>query len=180
MTTPFVGEIQLFGFNFNPRGWALCNGALLSVQQNTALFSLIGAAYGGNGSTNFALPDFTARAPTEQGRGPGLTDRTIGESFGQPSVTLTLNDMPAHSHLITYFGQTDTSKRTATPATGVALSVPTDAAATLFHAPGPTLDTSFSLGMIGAVGNGQAHPNQQPYLAVNFCIALQGVFPAFQ
>lgn len=179
MTEPYVGEIQMFGFNFNPKGWALCNGALLPISQNTALFSLLGTAYGGNGQTTFQLPNFAGRAGCEQGSGPGLTPRAMGETFGTSTVTLVAGQMPSHNHALTLFSQPDTNKRAASPASGSALSSVTVGTTLPFLPPGSP-NTTFSPNMIAPnQGGALPHENQQPYLAVNFCIALQGVFPAF-
>ena len=180
MTEPYIGEVQHFGFNFNPRGWAFCNGATLPIQQNTALFSLLGTQYGGNGQTTFQLPNLNGRATTQQGTGPGLTPRTIGQSFGVNTVTLTTQELPTHTHAATYYAQTDIAKRTGTPAAGVALSVPTDSEVFPFVTSSPTVNAQFSPTMIQpSSGGGQPHANQQPYLAINFCIALAGQFPSF-
>lgn len=178
MTEPFIGEIQLFGFNFNPRGWAFCNGATLPIAQNTALFALLGTQYGGNGQTTFQLPNFAARAGCEQGQGPGLTPRTIGETFGTSSVTLTSNQIPAHTHTLTVFSQPDATKRASSPAAGNALSTSTVGTTLPFMPPG-TANAPFTPNMIAASGSGVPHTNQQPYLGMNFCIALQGIFPSF-
>jgi microcystin-dependent protein len=179
MTEPFIGQIQPFGFNFNPRGWAFCNGATLPIQQNTALFALLGTQYGGNGQTTFQLPNLAGRAAAQQGTGPGLSARSIGQSFGVNTVTLTTQEMPGHSHAVTYYAQTDTSKRTSTPASNVALSVPTSSEVFPFVGAGSPVNTQFAPTMLQPSGGGQPHANQQPYLAVNFCIALQGIFPSF-
>lgn len=179
MTQPFIGEIQMFGFNFNPRGWAFCNGATLPIQQNTALFSLLGTTYGGDGKTTFQLPNFAGRAGCEQGQGPGLTPRTLGEAFGVNTVTLTSQEIPAHNHGFVLYAQNDPAKRSGSPSAGNALSVSTDSAATSFL-PAGMPSTTFAPNMIApSQGGGQPHQNQQPYLGVNFCIALQGVFPSF-
>lgn len=178
MTEPFIGEIQLFGFNFNPRNWAFCNGATLPIAQNTALFSLLGTQYGGNGQTTFQLPNFAGRAGCQQGQGPGLTPRVIGESFGVNNVTLTSNEMPAHNHGFVLYAQNDNAKRSGTAASGNALSVSSSASVTSFLASEPP-NSTFAPNMIGAQGGGLPHQNQQPYLGMNFCIALQGVFPSF-
>ena len=179
MTEPYIGEIQLFGFNFNPRGWAFCNGATLPIAQNTALFSLLGTQYGGNGQTTFQLPNFAARAACEQGQGPGLTPRTIGEIFGTNTVTLTTNEIPAHNHALTLFSQSDASKRASSPSAGNALSSVTVGTTLPFLPPGTT-NTQFAPNMIVPnSGGGLPHENQQPYLGVNFCIALEGIFPPF-
>ena len=176
MTEPFIGQIQMYGFNFAPRGWAACNGATLAIQQNTALFSLLGTQFGGNGQTTFMLPNFATRAACNQGQGPGLTPRTAGETFGDASVTLTIQEMPAHSHSLNLFNQSDSTKRTGTPVAGVALTVPT---ASVPFAAGAQPNAWFAPQACGSAGGSQPHENRQPYLAVNFCIALQGVFPSF-
>ncbi|HJR75226.1 MAG TPA: tail fiber protein [Luteimonas sp.] len=176
MTEPFIGQIQMYGFNFAPRGWAFCNGVTMAIQQNTALFSLLGTQYGGDGRTTFQLPNFVNRAACNQGQGPGLTPRTVGETFGDASVTLTLQEMPAHNHSLNLYAQNDTAKRTGTPANGVALGVPNLSSPFAANAQ-PT--AKFAPMACGPAGSSQPHENRQPYLAVNFCIALSGVFPSF-
>lgn len=176
MTEPFIGQIQMYGFNFPPRGWAFCNGATLAIQQNTALFSLLGTQYGGNGTTTFMLPNFVNRAACNQGTGVGLTPRTIGETFGDASVTLTTQEMPAHIHSFNLYSQGDATKRTATPAAGVAITVPTSSSP---FAVGAQPNAPFAPQACTTAGGSQPHENRQPYLAMNFCIALQGVFPSF-
>lgn len=179
MTQPFIGEIQMFGFNFNPRGWAFCNGATLPIQQNTALFALLGTTYGGNGQTTFQLPNFAGRAGNQQGQGPGLTPRSLGETYGVNTVTLTSNQIPAHTHQLRLYAQNNATFRSGTPASGNALSVSSLAAATSFL-PAGVPNTTFAPQMLQpSAGGGQPHQNQQPYLGVNFCIALQGIFPSF-
>jgi len=178
MTQPFIGEIQLFGFNFNPRGWAFCNGATLPISQNTALFSLIGTIYGGNGQTTFQLPNFAARAGCEQGSGPGLTPRSLGQSFGVNTVTLNSNQIPSHNHGVTLFSQSDGTKKSNTPAANGGLSTLGSSTAKPFI--NTPVDTTFAPNMISpSQGGGFPHENQQPYLGVNFCIALQGIYPSF-
>lgn len=175
MTEPFYGEIQLFGFNFAPKGWAFCSGTTLPISQNTALFSLIGTTYGGNGVSTFNLPNFQDRAPCSYGQGHGLTPRQPGEAFGASTATLSDAQIPSHSHGFEVFGQRDSTKRTATPANGNALSTPGNVAG---YAPGSTQpNTTLAQHSVGPTGGNQAHDNMQPYLAVNFCIALVGVFP---
>jgi len=176
MTEPFIGEIQLFGFNFAPYGWASCNGATLAIRQNTALFSLLGTQYGGDGQTTFQLPNFVNRVATEQGQGAGLSPRRIGETYGSNSVALTQTEMPSHNHSLTIYNQPDQSKRTSTPVAGNYLGLPTSGAP---FVPNATANAQFSPNMIGPSGSGQPHENRQPYLATNFCIALEGVFPSF-
>jgi microcystin-dependent protein len=172
MSEPYVSQIQLFGFNFNPRGWAYCNGATLPIAQNTALFSLLGTQYGGNGQTTFQLPNFAGRAGCTQGQGPGLTPRTIGETFGVNTVTLTSQEMPSHNHGINAFAPANVSS----PVANGGLSQPTVAANKPFTSSAP--NTTFAPNMLQpSQGGGQPHQNQQPYLGLNFCIALQGIFP---
>lgn len=180
MTTPYIGEIQLFGFNFAPKDWALANGATLPIAQNTALFSLLGTTYGGNGQTTFQLPNLMTQAACNQGQGPGLAQRTIGEAFGENSVTVLQTQMPAHTHGLQLFHQTDASKLVGTPAAGNAISFPKSVPTKAFVAgtPPPPI-TAFAGNVIGVAGGSQPHENRQPYLAVNFCIALYGVFPSF-
>lgn len=177
MTEPYLGEIQLFGFDYNPYGWALCNGAVLPVTQNTALFSLLGVAYGGNGSTTFQLPNFTARAGCQQGAGPGLTPHTLGSNFGSASVSLQSTQIPLHQHGVNAFSQADATKKAGTPVSGAGLSSLNLTNERPFLAVAP--DKQFSPTMVMPTGIGQAHENRQPYLAVNFCIALQGDYPVF-
>jgi len=177
MTEPFLGEIQMFGFNFNPRGWAYCSGALLPISQNTALFSLLGTTYGGDGRTTFQLPNFTSRAVCGNGQGLGLSDRPMGDTFGQEAVTLGLGQIPQHGHGMVLYSQNDPAKRTGSPTPGSALSVPSSAAARAFL-PNGTPGTNLANNMLQpSPGTAQPHSNQQPYLAMNFCIALQGIFP---
>lgn len=179
MTEPFIGEIQLYGFNFAPRGWAFANGATLSIAQNTALFSLIGTIYGGNGQTTFQLPNFAGRAGCQQGNGPGLSPRTLGEAFGVNTVTLTSNQIPQHNHGMVLYSQNDASKRSHSPAANSSLSVASNTSVTNFIPSGP-VNTQFAPNMISpSQGGGQPHQNQQPYLGLNFCIALQGLYPSF-
>lgn len=174
MTQPYIGEIQLFGFNFNPRGWAFANGATLPISQNTALFSLIGTIYGGNGQTTFQLPNFAGRAGCEQGNGPGLSPRTLGETFGVNTVTLTSNQIPQHNHGINAFVPANAG----TPSANGGLSQPGIAANKPFSSGAP--NTTFAPNMLSpSQGGGFPHENQQPYLGVNFCIALQGIYPSF-
>ena len=178
MSEPFIGEIQMFGFDYNPYGWAYCNGATMAVQQNTALYSLLGVAYGGNGTSTFMLPNLTSRAACSMGQGPGLTPRDMGETFGDFAVTLNQSQMPTHQHDITVFQQSDATKRSGTPTSGGGLCQPGANTVKPFSTAAP--NTPMSPTMLKPVTNGGLpHSNQQPYLAVNFCIALNGVFPSF-
>ena len=179
MTEPFIGQIQQFGFNFNPRGWAFCNGATLPIQQNTALFALLGTQYGGNGQTTFQLPNFAGRGGCQQGQGPGLTPRSLGETFGTNTVTLTNSQIPSHTHGVNAYSQTATGSGSSSPVANGGLSFLASSTASKNFIATP-LNTTFAPNMIQPnQGGGQPHQNQQPYLGVNFCIALQGVFPSF-
>lgn len=177
MTTPFVGEVQLFGFNYAPLGWAFCNGATLSVQQNTNLYALLGTAYGGNGVSTFMLPNFVSRGACSQGQGTGLTARTLGQPFGTSTVTLQANEVPAHNHQLAVYAQNTPAKRTGTAAPGNYLSDPLNSNTSAYS--DAAANTTLTPASVGPGAGNQPHANQQPYLAVNFCIALQGVYPAF-
>ena len=176
MTEPYLGEIQLFGFNFAPRGWAFCSGSLVPIQQYSALFALLGVNYGGNGTTNFQLPNFTNRAGCNQGTGPGLTQRVIGEPFGENSETLTTAEMPSHMHQFTIYNQGDLAKRAASPSAGNSLVLPVNSTPFVANA---EPNAQFMPTMIGPAGSNQPHENRQPYLALNYSIALEGTFPSF-
>lgn len=170
MSEPFVAEIRIFAGNFAPRGWALCNGQLLPIAQNTALFSLIGTTYGGDGRTTTALPNLQGRAPMHPGRGPGLTDRRLGERGGTADVTLTEAQIPNHAHAA--YG-TNASASEDTPSMDRLLARTPD---------GLTYGAGDPVGMasdsLESTGSGQAHENMQPYLALNFIIALVGFYPS--
>ena len=176
MTEPFLGEIQVFGFSFAPRGWASCNGAVVPIQQNSALFALLGTNYGGNGTTTFQLPNFTNRAGCNQGTGPGLSSRVIGETFGASSETLTVAQMPAHMHQFTIYNQPDLAKKTGSPSAGNSLAPPGSTSPFVANA---QVNAQFLPTMLGITGNSQPHENRQPYLALNYSIAMSGVFPSF-
>lgn len=178
MTDPFVGEIQLLAFDFTPSGWAVCNGATLPINQYTPLFALIGITYGGNGTTTFQLPNLSARVPGGSGQGPGLTNRQAGDVFGSAVVALQASEAASHTHPVHVFQQTDPAKRTGAPANGSALSLPGGSAVKAFAVPA-SADASFAPTSIGPTGDGNPHENRQPFLALNYCIALQGVFPQF-
>ena len=169
MSEPFLGEIRMFGFNFPPRGWSLCNGQLLPISQNTALFSILGTTFGGDGKTTFALPNLQGNAPMHPGTGPGLTPRSLGEDGGEEAVTLTTNTIPSHNHIP--LAKSGAGTQYAPSGTVWAA----DAAGAPFYATTP--NTAMNASIMGSVGGGLPHANLQPYLAVNFCIALQGVFP---
>lgn len=180
MADPFVGEIRCFGFNFAPKGWAFCNGALQPISQNTALFSLLGTTYGGDGRSTYALPDLQGRVPIHSGQGPGLTDYLRGESGGVETVSLLVSEMPAHNHP---FSGTSASANDKRPKTGSALAQTTKAGPispgdNYYAVPG-TL-ASLNPSTVLPTGSGLPHNNMQPYLTLNFCIALQGIFPPRQ
>jgi microcystin-dependent protein len=175
MSDPFLGEIQIYGFNFAPYNWAQCSGQLMPIQQNTALFSLLGTTFGGNGTSNYQLPNFIGNAACGQGAGPGLTPRTMGETFGSDSVTLISTEMPTHTHGAMIYNQPTAANRSGIPAAGDAVITPENVQ---ILAVGTTSNVNFPPQTIGAAGGGQAHQNQQPYLTLNFCICLSGVFPA--
>jgi microcystin-dependent protein len=174
MSTPFMGQIEIFSFNYAPKGWALCNGQLLPINQNQALFSLLGTMYGGNGQTTFGLPDLRSRIPISMGT------NIIGTAAGQESVTLTQSQMPAHNHMVGVDGGAGAVNKPATTtvfgtssgvsSTGQQLAINAYSSA----GAGVTLDSR----TIGNTGGSQAHTNLQPYLTLNFCIALQGIFPS--
>jgi microcystin-dependent protein len=171
MADPFVAEIRIFPFNFAPKGWAWCDGQLLPLSQNTALFSLLGTTYGGNGKSNFALPDLQGRAPMFWGQGPGLSLHDIGETGGSETVTLLESEMPSHSHALNSL--TATGNRT----TPVANSIARVTGATPYLPPAGAALTSMADVALAPAGGDQPHNNMMPYLTFYFCIALQGVFP---
>lgn len=172
MADPFVAEIRIFPFNFAPRGWAWCNGQLLPLSQNTALFSLLGTTYGGNGMSNFALPDLQGRMPMQPGQGPGLSLHDLGERGGSDTVTLLVSEIPAHTHGMKAALASDAAVTSASTASALG-SAPTRAYTTA-----PAVNTTvMSPQQLGASGGGQPHNNLPPYLTTYFCIALQGVFP---
>jgi microcystin-dependent protein len=177
MTTPFLGEIQTLAFTFAPSGWALCNGTTLSIQQHGALFSLIGTSYGGNGTSTFQLPNLAARAPCSWGTGPGLTQRTIGEPFGEISVSVTVDEMAKHNHGMTAYGIRSTTNKVGSPVTNAAICGP--GGSSYSAAAGTVPDTTFAPAAVAMNGGSQPHENRQPFLAITYAIALNGAFPAF-
>jgi microcystin-dependent protein len=169
MSEPFLGQIKLFGFNFAPRGWAFCDGQLLPINQNQALFSLLGTTYGGDGRTTFALPDLRGRAALQFGTGPGLSPLNLGQRSGSETNTMTAQQLAAHTHTF------------APPASTVPGN--TDVASNHYPAQMPDsnyqteTDSSMALGTSGSTGSSQSVNNMQPHLVINFSIALQGLFP---
>jgi len=181
MSDQFVAEIRIFPFNFAPVGWAMCNGQLLPISQNTALFSLIGTFYGGDGKSTFGLPNLQGSVPIDQGQGAGLTDRAIGESGGESAITLLQSEMPSHAHTLQ---ATTTPGNTATAA-GSQLALATagggksgGAYVANFYSSNIASPTAMSPNAIGFAGGNQPHNNMMPYLGLNFCIAMQGIFPS--
>ena len=172
MATPFIAEIRIFGFNFAPIGWATCDGQLIPIAQNTALFSLLGTNYGGNGFNNFGLPNLQGCAPMAWGQGPGLSNHFQGEIGGQSNVTLSQTELPQHTHTVPVpIGASSRADRA--NATGNFLGSPADATYASTSA-----NAFMSANMVAPAGSGLPHNNLQPYLTMNFCIALQGIFPA--
>jgi microcystin-dependent protein len=165
LTEPYLGEIRIFGFNFNPQGWASCSGQIMSIAQNTALFSLLGTQYGGNGVQTFALPDLQGRVPVGQGNGPGLSPYVIGEVTGVENVTLNSNQMPIHVHQqpVTNAAASATRPHNAVPAAGGSYAAASDGGAFLATSP---------------AGGSQPFTILQPLLVINYCIALVGIFPS--
>lgn len=166
---PFVAEIRIFPFNFMPKGWAWCDGQLIPISQNTALFSLLGTTYGGNGSSTFALPDLQGKVPMHPGQGPGLSLHNLGETGGTDTVTLSLDEIPMHVHLV---GVAPEPGEVTSP-TNNTISISQEGNVYIAGSP----NVSMSPGMLSPVGAGLAHNNLQPYLTTSFCIALQGVYP---
>lgn len=180
MSTFFTGEIQLFGFNFAPKNWAQCNGQILPISQNQALFSLLGTVYGGNGVTTFALPDLRGRLPMGQGQGPGLSARTLGQALGEESHTLIATQTPTHTHSVNVISNPTLANNTAVPGSTQFLAQTTfsgpDGATTNIYVPDSAPGNAMNTAAVGTTG-GQPHSNLMPLLAVNFCICLSGVFP---
>jgi microcystin-dependent protein len=173
MSEPFIGQIMQFGGNFAPRGWALCNGQLQSIAQNSALFSILGTTYGGDGITTFALPDLRGRLPMHPGNGPGLTPRQLGEASGTETVTLTTSQMPAHTHAVACVSNTLSTQ--ARP--GGNLPGPENAPNADVWSNSPA-DSTMSPAMIVPTGGSQPVSVMPPYLCVNFIIALEGIYPS--
>jgi len=172
MTQPFLGQIQPFGFGFAPRYWAQCNGQTLAISQNTALFSLLGTMYGGNGTSTFNLPNLQSRVPMHFGTFSG-NSYSQGQTGGEEQVTLTLNNIPSHNH--NFVGTTDSGTR-GSPVTNVVLGT-VGASGFSYYAPDPA-PQPLNPGELAPIGGNQPHPNLQPYQAINWCIALYGIFPS--
>jgi microcystin-dependent protein len=170
MADPFVAEVRMFPFSFQPKGWAFCNGQLLPISQNTALFSLLGTTYGGNGSTNFALPNLQGSSPLHPGQGAGLSLYDLGEQGGSETISLLTAEIPAHTHFLSA-SQADALEPAPTGrkfATGIGVAY--------YSAPTARM-TTLSPSAATPAGGSQPHNNMMPYITFNFCIALQGIFP---
>jgi microcystin-dependent protein len=181
MSEPFIAEIRAFPYNFAPRNWALCAGQLLSIAQNTALFSLVGTTYGGNGQTTFALPDLRGRAAMGVGNGPGLTPRVMGENDGSETVTLISTQMPSHTHTTnTRNFPANETPYTNVPATGLFVSrfIYHTGSSAFGWKPAPVTAATLHPQTVQLAGGSQPHNNLQPFLAMGYYIALYGVFPA--
>jgi microcystin-dependent protein len=170
MADPFVAEIRIFGFNFPPTGWAFCNGQMMPISQNTALFALLGTTYGGDGKSTFALPNLQDNAPMHPGQGPGLSLHDLGEESGSQFVTLLTSEIPVHTHAFQVSRGTASEREPGGKKFAVGDGV---------NVYGPNTDptTQMNLQALSITGGSLPHNNMQPYLALNFCIALQGVFP---
>jgi microcystin-dependent protein len=174
MSSPFLAEIRPWALNFAPRGWAMCQGQILPISQYAALFSLIGTYYGGNGTSNFQLPDLRSRVPMKYGTDSTGNNYVLGQDAGEETITLLAGQMPIHTHTVS--GSTATSHKS-TPSAGFALA--TSGNGGFFYAPGNSPATAINPGTVSMyLGGNQAHTNLQPYLAINWCIAMQGIFPS--
>jgi microcystin-dependent protein len=174
MSEPFLAEVRIVGFNFAPRGWAFCDGQILPINQNQSLYSLLGTTYGGDGRTSFALPDLRGRTPIHVGRSNGGDDHREGQKGGEETHTLSANEMPNHSHAPNALSDEADSG----DPTGRLLSDPPLSVGQVYSSTSATMNVQMSSLMVANVGGSQAHENMQPYLALNYCIALQGLFPS--
>jgi microcystin-dependent protein len=175
MSNPFVAEIRIFPFNFAPTGWAFCNGQLMNLSQNTALFSLLGTTYGGDGKSNFALPNLQGSAPMHPGQGPGMSLHDLGETGGSDSITLLESEMPSHTHVINCVDGSRIGGQTGQP--NSATLVKTGGTPASAYTSGASQNLTMAQNMVAPAGGNQPHNNLMPYLTLNFCIALQGVYP---
>ena len=169
MSDQFLAEIRIFPFNFPPTGWAFCNGQIMPISQNTALFSLLGTTYGGDGKSTFALPNMLDNAPMQPGQGQGLSLRDLGEMSGVETITLLVSEIPVHTHTLSTSAADGLERFPAGQMTAQGIGVG------LYAAPGPLTQMAFQA--LPPTGGGLPHNNMQPYLTLNFCIALQGIFP---
>lgn len=181
---PFIGQLALYGMDWCPRGWTEANGQLLAISENTALFALIGTTYGGDGQTTFALPDLRGRAPISNGQGPGLSLYSTGERVGNETVTLNTTQMPAHSHTITSAGQLNASDGAVNSATAADAALANQSNS--HYSSRGTLDETMENGSVTVsstasdTGGNQSHETRGPRLAMQWCIAMQGIFPSRQ
>lgn len=173
MSVPFIGEVRLFAGNFAPVGWELCRGQIMPISENEALFYLIGTTYGGNGGTTFALPDLRGRVPVHQGTGPGVTPKVLGELAGDESVTLTAQHLPAHTHEQVVVSEYTATSRTAVGNVRAVLTGDNKA----YASPSEDVKPDVLRATSSSAGGGQPHENLQPYLSLNYIIAVNGVFP---
>lgn len=179
MASPFVAEIRIFAGNFAPIGWALCNGQLLAISQNTALFSLLGTNFGGNGTSNFALPNLQGSAPLGSGNGAGLTSYVVGQSGGAPTETLITSEIPSHAHTPACFSTSPNPAPLLSPGGNVwAVTGTRRTPSSLYKATPPATTAAMNAAASGNAGGNLPHNNLQPYLAITFIIALQGIYPA--
>lgn len=175
----YIGQIFMFAGNFPPRGSAFCNGQLLPIQQNEALFSILGTTYGGDGRTSFALPDLRGRAPIQQGTGPGLSSYSLGQKVGQESITLTQAQLPAHTHTAnTVAAQGNGTTNVADGNSFSHTARTANDATNLYNSSAPTINMHANSVAIGETGQGQTVNNMQPSIAINYCIATQGIYPS--
>jgi microcystin-dependent protein len=172
MAECFIGEIRMFGGNFAPYNWAMCNGQLMPIEQNDALFSLLGTTYGGDGNTTFGLPDLRGRVPIHMGAGPGLSNRRLGQKFGTETVTLTQSNLPNHFHGLAATSQNGTSNNPS----GNILASSTNTIS--IYNSGTTAPVSMNIVAVGNTGGSQSHSNLMPTLCVNFIISLFGIYPS--
>ena len=177
MADPFVGEVQIFGFGFAPRNWALAAGQLIPIRQSTALYALYGTTFGGDGTTTFGLPDLAARGACGAGQSPGNTRRNLGDAFGSVTVALTQAELPPHTHTLSAYSTAESSQLSAVPAAGAAIGNVADAAFNAYAAQSNLV--AMDLNSVGVSGAGAAHENRQPFLALNFAVALVGNYPSF-
>lgn len=170
MSTPYIGEIRMFGFGRTPNNWQACDGSLLAISEYDALFALIGTIYGGDGQTTFAVPDLRGRLPIHQGQGPGLSNYVIGQRAGTETVTLLSTQMPGHTHSIQ---ATDVAGTAGSPTNSYLAAAPVSS-----FIPTASANATMAATSIGVSGGSQPHDNMQPFLTVQFCIALFGIFPS--
>lgn len=177
MADPFVAEIRIFPFNFAPRGWAFCSGQILPISQNTALFSLLGTTYGGNGQSNFALPNLQGAAPLGFGQGPGLSLYDLGQTGGTTTVTLGATQIPSHTHTASALPTVPNPTPLLSPSGNIWAVAGTRRVNTNLYATAAGTPQAMNAVALAVTGGGQPHNNMPPYLTMNFCIAMQGVFP---